>query len=175
MIARFGDQGAGFGIGQLVFVEVAADAGAEDFRFADVDDFPGGVFVQIHSGRERQLRDFFPEEILGQYTLIELCHAGGWVWSVCAVVVRWPRLSRHLLRRTTSKEEVQLPPEEDKAANAPKEYRFNPLQSKKEMSRASIYFKKGDYRAAAGVFAKRRSGMTATPKPGCASATRKRR
>lgn len=52
-----------------------------------------------------------------------------------------------------SKEEVQLPPEEDKAANAPKEYKFNPLQSKKEMLPGEYYFKKGDYRAAAGRFA----------------------
>ena len=68
MIARFGDQRAGFDVGQLVFVEVAANAGAQDFGFADVDDLAGGVFVQIHSGRERELRDLFPEEILGQYT-----------------------------------------------------------------------------------------------------------
>ena len=51
-----------------------------------------------------------------------------------------------------SNEEVQLPPEEDKAANAPKEYKFNPLQSKKEMLPGEYYFKKGDYRAAAGRF-----------------------
>jgi len=46
---------------------------------------------------------------------------------------------------------VQLPPEEDKAA-IPKQYSFNPLQSKKEVSVGEFYFKKGDYRAAAGRF-----------------------
>jgi tetratricopeptide (TPR) repeat protein len=50
------------------------------------------------------------------------------------------------------KEEVQLPPEEDQAATKPKEYKFNPLQSNKEMGPGEYYFKKGDYRAAAGRF-----------------------
>jgi Flp pilus assembly protein TadD len=47
---------------------------------------------------------------------------------------------------------VQLPPEEDKASTQPKQYVFNPLQSKKEMGPGEYYFKKGDYRAAAGRF-----------------------
>src|ERR1700679_1402461 len=46
---------------------------------------------------------------------------------------------------------VQLPPEEDKSAQ-PKDYAFNPLQSKKEVTVGEFYFKKGDYRAAAGRF-----------------------
>jgi tetratricopeptide (TPR) repeat protein len=45
-------------------------------------------------------------------------------------------------------EDVQLPPEEDKA-QIPKQYVFNPLQSKKEVTVGEFYFKKGDYRAAA--------------------------
>jgi tetratricopeptide (TPR) repeat protein len=48
-------------------------------------------------------------------------------------------------------DEVQLPPEEDKSAQ-PKQYVFNPLQSKKEMGPGEYYLKKGDYRAAAGRF-----------------------
>jgi tetratricopeptide (TPR) repeat protein len=48
-------------------------------------------------------------------------------------------------------DDVQLPPEEDKSAQ-PKEYAFNPLQSKKEVTVGEFYFKKGDYRAAAGRF-----------------------
>lgn len=48
-------------------------------------------------------------------------------------------------------EEGQLPPEEDKAAQ-PRVYGFNPLQSKKEATVGEFYFKKGDYRAAAGRF-----------------------
>ena len=48
-------------------------------------------------------------------------------------------------------EAVQLPPEEDKSAQ-PKEYTFNPLQSKKEVTVGEFYFKKGDFRAAAGRF-----------------------
>jgi tetratricopeptide (TPR) repeat protein len=45
-------------------------------------------------------------------------------------------------------DQAQLPPEEDKAV-VPKEYSFNPLQSKKEVTVGEFYFKKSDYRAAA--------------------------
>jgi tetratricopeptide (TPR) repeat protein len=48
-------------------------------------------------------------------------------------------------------EQLQLPPEEDKAA-VPKQYSFNPLQSKKEVTVGDFYFKKGDFKAAAGRF-----------------------
>ena len=49
-------------------------------------------------------------------------------------------------------EEGQLPPEEDKA-EIPKQYSFNPLQSKKEVIVGDFYFKKGDYKGAALRFA----------------------
>ncbi len=71
---------------------------------------------------------------------------------VCAVVGAVAAAQQTPPPKDESKEEVQLPPEEDKAANAPKEYKFNPLQSKKEMLPGEYYFKKGDYRAAAGRF-----------------------
>jgi len=48
-------------------------------------------------------------------------------------------------------DQVQLPPEEDKS-DAPKEYKFNPLQSKKEIVVGEEYFKKGNFRAAANRF-----------------------
>lgn len=48
-------------------------------------------------------------------------------------------------------EEGQLPPEEDKA-KIPQQYSFNPLQSKKEVTVGEFYFRKGDFRAAAGRF-----------------------
>jgi tetratricopeptide (TPR) repeat protein len=48
-------------------------------------------------------------------------------------------------------EEVQLPPEEDKT-QIPKEYSFNPVQSKKELTVGEFYFKKRDFKAAAGRF-----------------------
>jgi tetratricopeptide (TPR) repeat protein len=44
-----------------------------------------------------------------------------------------------------------LPPEEDTSVNA-KEYAFNPLQAKKEITVGNEYFKKGSYRAAAGRY-----------------------
>ncbi|HWE48781.1 MAG TPA: tetratricopeptide repeat protein [Bryobacteraceae bacterium] len=48
-------------------------------------------------------------------------------------------------------DQVQLPPEEDKS-DAPKVYKFNPLQSKKEVEVGEYYSKKNDYRAAANRF-----------------------
>jgi tetratricopeptide (TPR) repeat protein len=48
-------------------------------------------------------------------------------------------------------EQVQLPPEEDKS-EIPKQYSFNPLQSKKEVTVGEFYFKKGDFKAAARRF-----------------------
>ncbi len=53
--------------------------------------------------------------------------------------------------QSQQQEDAPLPPEEDKAA-APKVYSFNPLQSKKEVAVGEFYFKKGDYKAAAGRF-----------------------
>jgi tetratricopeptide (TPR) repeat protein len=51
----------------------------------------------------------------------------------------------------TTVEEGQLPPEEDKA-EIPKQYSFNPLQSKKEVTVGLFYLKKGDYKAAVARF-----------------------
>ncbi|HEY3826148.1 MAG TPA: hypothetical protein VGL82_16395 [Bryobacteraceae bacterium] len=45
----------------------------------------------------------------------------------------------------------QLPPEEDKA-KVQQEYKFNPLQSRKDVTIGEFYFKKGDFKAAAGRF-----------------------
>ncbi len=50
-----------------------------------------------------------------------------------------------------SQDNIQLPPEEDKEA-IPQQYAFNPVQSKKEVTVGEFYFKKGDYKAAAGRF-----------------------
>ena len=43
------------------------------------------------------------------------------------------------------------PPEEDTSLTT-KEYAFNPLQAKKDITTGNYYFKKGSYRAAAGRF-----------------------
>jgi tetratricopeptide (TPR) repeat protein len=45
----------------------------------------------------------------------------------------------------------QLPPEEDKA-KIQKQYSFNPVQSNRELGPGEFYFKKGDFKAAAGRF-----------------------
>jgi len=60
-IARFRDQAAGFGVGQLVFGKVAAHAVAEDFGLADIDHAAVRVLVQIHTGRQRELPCLFTE------------------------------------------------------------------------------------------------------------------
>ena len=57
-------------------------------------------------------------------------------------------LALSLSAQQPPQQDVQLPPEEDKA-EIPKQYVFNPLQSKKEVTVGEFYFKKGDYRAAA--------------------------
>jgi Flp pilus assembly protein TadD len=48
-------------------------------------------------------------------------------------------------------EENQLPPEEDKA-KVQEEYSFNPLKSQKDVTVGEFYFKKSDFKAAAGRF-----------------------
>jgi tetratricopeptide (TPR) repeat protein len=45
----------------------------------------------------------------------------------------------------------QLPPDEDKVNTTP-QYGFNPVQSNKELTVGEFYFKKNDFRAAAGRF-----------------------
>jgi len=45
-----------------------------------------------------------------------------------------------------------LPPEEDASMAPNKEYGFNPLQAKKEISVGNQYFKKGAFRSAAGRY-----------------------
>jgi Flp pilus assembly protein TadD len=50
-----------------------------------------------------------------------------------------------------SQDNIQLPPEEDKAVIT-QQYSFNPVRSKNEVGVGEFYFKKGDYKAAAGRF-----------------------
>jgi hypothetical protein len=56
-----GEEGACAGVGETVLVEVAADAVAEAFRLADVEDLAFGVFIEIHAGLERELGGFLAE------------------------------------------------------------------------------------------------------------------
>lgn len=48
--------------------------------------------------------------------------------------------------------QYQLPPSDDKQKNPEEEYAFNPVKSKKAVEIGEFYFKKGDFRAAAGRF-----------------------
>jgi len=52
---------------------------------------------------------------------------------------------------TTQEQQAPEPPEEDESL-AVKEYSFNPLQAEKELKIGNFYFKKGNYKAAAGRF-----------------------
>jgi len=44
------------------------------------------------------------------------------------------------------------PPEEDTSSATNRDYTFNPLQAKKDITTGNYYFKKGSFRAAAGRF-----------------------
>lgn len=49
-------------------------------------------------------------------------------------------------------DQVPLPPPEDKVKNDAEQYAFNPVKSKKAVEIGEFYFKKSDFRAAAGRF-----------------------
>ena len=57
-VVGFGDERAGFHVGQPVVVEVAADSKAQALGLTDVDHPSAGVLVQVHAGQQRQLRGF---------------------------------------------------------------------------------------------------------------------
>ncbi len=75
--------------------------------------------------------------------------------ALCAVAAAQqapdPALPPEEGKAAQSQDDVQLPPEEDKSAR-PTQYAFNPVRSKKELDVGEFYFKKADYRAAAGRF-----------------------
>jgi tetratricopeptide (TPR) repeat protein len=77
------------------------------------------------------------------------------LWVAFAVAGMLSGQDRPTLKQPDTSQEpqgdVQLPPEEDKA-QIPKDYSFNPLQSKKEVTVGEFYFKKGDFKAAGGRF-----------------------
>src|SRR6185503_15962287 len=108
---------------------------------------PGGIFVQIHSGPQRQLTSFRSEFFQGQYNLIMsrwfglalICLIGG---SFAATPQNKPPQQKEPAAQE------QAPPEEDEAEK-PKEYSFNPLQAEKEVRIGNFYYRKGSYKAAA--------------------------
>ena len=71
-------EGAGFGIALRGFEEVGADAGAEVFGLADVDDLALGVFVEVAAGLGGDGADF-GEEVHGMAAPFSLERAAvGW-------------------------------------------------------------------------------------------------
>ena len=60
-VPGFADQGSGFDVGEAVVIEIAADAGTQIFRLADVDDGRVGVLVKVHSGQQRKFCGLFAE------------------------------------------------------------------------------------------------------------------
>ena len=155
-VARFGDQGAGLDVGQLVLGKVAADAVAQALRLAHVDHAAAGVFVQVHAGRKGKLRYFFSEfhggGLLSLYgaAKIEACPAGSWrcLPSGSATAQEAPpkKLETERPKPATSAKE-EIPPEED-AALTTTEYSFNPLQSVEGRQRGQPVPKRGKFRAA---------------------------
>jgi tetratricopeptide (TPR) repeat protein len=74
-----------------------------------------------------------------------------WVPLALAATVAAQQPTAPKAQESQQVEEGQLPPEEDKS-KIPQQYSFNPLQSKKEVTVGEFYFKKGDFKAAAGRF-----------------------
>jgi tetratricopeptide (TPR) repeat protein len=74
-----------------------------------------------------------------------------WVALASAAAAQAPKEPANLPPEESQVSPDQLPPEEDKA-KIPQQYSFNPLQSKKDVTVGEFYFKKGDFKAAAGRF-----------------------
>lgn len=72
--------------------------------------------------------------------------------AFCALAAAQDRPTLKIPDESQTQGDVQLPPDEDKATPQPKQYAFNPVQSKKEVDVGEFYFKKGDYRAAISRF-----------------------
>ena len=64
------------------------------------------------------------------------------------IVLAWAAFAQTPAQRPP---DTQLPPEED-AVETPKEYVFNPVQSKREVEVGLQYFHKGNFKAAANRF-----------------------
>jgi tetratricopeptide (TPR) repeat protein len=74
-----------------------------------------------------------------------------WVALAFTAVAQAPKDQANLPPEEGQISPDQLPPEEDKA-KIEQHYSFNPLQSKKDVTVGEFYFKKGDFKAAAGRF-----------------------
>ena len=62
-VARFMDEGAGFGFEQSVVVKVTANAGAQVFCLADVDDGLSGVGPEVNARAGGELTGLFLEDV----------------------------------------------------------------------------------------------------------------
>jgi tetratricopeptide (TPR) repeat protein len=127
------EQRSGFGIGQPVVVEVAADAAAQVFGLADIDYGAVSIFVEVDSRKSRWFGGFGAEFVERVYTLI-VARTLFPALILCCVL--------------GAQQNPPEPPEEDPSF-APREYALNPVQAKKEVTAGNFYYKKGNYRAAA--------------------------
>lgn len=78
----------------------------------------------------------------------------GWIvagWIVAVLVGGLQGQEPKAAKEPKPAESEQLPPEEDKAA-VPQQYSFNPVRSKRDVEVGNFYFRKGDWKAAAGRF-----------------------
>jgi len=73
------------------------------------------------------------------------------LFAAVALAQQQPEGKKPEKQEPSAQEAAQLPPEEDTAAK-PEEYSFNPVKSKRDVAIGEFYFKKGDFKAAAGRF-----------------------
>jgi tetratricopeptide (TPR) repeat protein len=110
------------------------------------------VFVQVHAGRERELRNSIAKIEFGGYTLIVARVFLASFFATFALVAQTPPAQQpppaEKKLKTPQPKPDEEPPEEDETL-VPKEYALNPLESARNVITGNFYFKKGNYRAAA--------------------------
>ena len=60
-VARFGDETTGLGFRQPIFIEITSDAATKILRFADVQNLPFAIFVEVNARLGGKLRYFLAE------------------------------------------------------------------------------------------------------------------
>jgi tetratricopeptide (TPR) repeat protein len=141
------DEGTGFALGEPVDVEVTADAAAQVFGLADVDDGAMGVLVEVDAGEGRKQAGAVAQIGEGIYTLIvSRVLLATVLLSVSGFAQQSKPPATPPPAPTGAPQEAE-PPEEDESIK-PKEYTLNPLQAVTEINVGDQHFKKGKYSAA---------------------------
>jgi tetratricopeptide (TPR) repeat protein len=175
-VAGFGNQTSGFCFRQPVFIEIAPDAAAKVFRFANVENLSFCVLVEVNAGLGGKLRNFLakfhpdlssraqraPNALcaLGSYNSIVTCK----LRLACLLVVASAIASFSPAQSSQNAQKQQPPvtqqppdetnPPEEDASVAPKVYAFDPLEAQRCIGIGNFYMHKGSkgYRAALGRY-----------------------